>query len=100
MSRYIPYLGKADKVVKELFKLKVNEVSKPLEVKKGVVLFKVVKKKEFDEEDFKKKYDILKFSVLYRKRNDILEEWLKNKRRSSEIKLATRFQKYATDILG
>lgn len=70
-------IGDAARVVEAGTNLKDSEVSKPLEVKNGYIIFEIIGRQGIDEEKFKKDKEEYAKKVHEMKSNIIMEEWLR-----------------------
>ncbi len=70
-------VGDAPVIVEASYGLKDLELSKPLEIGKGYIIFEVVDKKAADEETFAKEKEEYSKKLLEAKSNLIMEKWLK-----------------------
>jgi parvulin-like peptidyl-prolyl isomerase len=70
-------IGDTPLIVETSYGLKDLELSKPLEIGKGYIIFEVVDKKAADEEAFAKEKEEYSKKVLEARLNPIMEKWLK-----------------------
>jgi len=91
---YLEGLGEAMPVVEEASRLDKDEVSSPVEIRRGVIIFRVSDTQKFEEERFKKEKDEFAKKVLEAKKNKFLEAWLANaEKETSHIDLKD-YEKY------
>ena len=76
-SDYVEGMGEADKIIETAASLKDNQVSAPIETKKGAMIIKLVEIQKIDEEKFKKERPEHSKVALDRKKTKVLEEWLR-----------------------
>ena len=70
-------IGNIPIVIESASGLKDMELSKPVEIDKGLIIFEVVQRKNADEEAFKKDKEEYAKKVRERNINIIMEDWLK-----------------------
>ena len=73
----IEAVGDAPVIVEASYGLKDLELSKPLEIGKGYIIFEVVDKKAADEEAFAKEKEEYSKKLLEARSNLMMEKWLK-----------------------
>ena len=84
---YIKTVGESYKTIDEAFKLKVGEVSPPIEVRKGFALIEPVEFRFIKEEVFEKEKASYRNKVLVFKKVRAFEEWFSNADAELEINL-------------
>lgn len=78
---YIDGVGESYELVEMAFKLAINEVSSPVEIRKGFALIEPVEFQPIDEEEFQKEKENHKARALSVKKTEALREWF-NKAKS------------------
>ena len=73
---YLEGLGEAKPVVEEAVIVGKGNISIPVEVRRGAIIFTVLDTQKFDEERFKKEKDDFTKIILENKKNKFLEKWL------------------------
>lgn len=86
-SDYLEGIGEADTVADKAFSMKQNEVSEPIETRKGVLIFRVTDVQLPDKEKFAKDKENYSKKVLVEKKNIYTEEWLKNLEKTATINI-------------
>lgn len=74
---YVEGLGEADRIIDEAVKLNGDEISAPIETRKGAIIFRVVERQKSSEEAFKKEKDEFSKKILESKKAIFLESWLR-----------------------
>ena len=80
-------IGEAEQIAGTAVKLKKDEVSVPLDVRKGSIIFKVTGTQTFDEERFKKEKEEYSKKLGEKKQGLVLEEWLKKEEANTKINI-------------
>lgn len=94
-SDYIDGVGEADVINEEASRLGKGEVSKPVEVRKGVVIFRVSDIEPVDQEKFKKVKDEYAKKALAEKKTAYTEKWLKDLEKKADLKIDLKdYDKY------
>ena len=70
-------IGDTPVIVETSYGLKDFELSKPLEIGKGYIIFEIVDKKAADEEAFAKEKEEYSKKVLEARSNLVMEKWLR-----------------------
>ncbi|MFA6320904.1 MAG: peptidylprolyl isomerase [Candidatus Omnitrophota bacterium] len=92
---YIENVGDGDVVASAAAEMKKDEISKPLETKRGVLIFRVVSTEPFNEELFKKEKDDFTKNTLLIKKNSYVEEWLREQEKNAHLNIdLTDYDKY------
>lgn len=86
-SDYIEEIGDGDVVVNTASDMKKDEISKPLETKKGILIFRVISTEPSDQEFFKKEKDDFAKRALMIKKNNYTEEWLREQEKNSHLNI-------------
>ncbi|MGB2706354.1 MAG: SurA N-terminal domain-containing protein, partial [Candidatus Omnitrophota bacterium] len=82
---YIEGIGESYAIVDDAFKLKKDEISKPIEVRKGYALIEPVGFHSIDEEKFEKEKDTYRNKVLAAKKMKALQDWFLKQRANSTL---------------
>ena len=94
-SDYLEDIGEADPVAALATKMKPGEISKPLEMKKGDLIFKLIEIQPFNEETFKKEKADYAKKALTDKKNTYTDEWLKEVEKSAKLNIDLKdYDKY------
>ncbi|MCB1196055.1 peptidylprolyl isomerase [bacterium] len=80
-----PNLGYAEKLTQELFSLKVNEMSRPLETSSGIMIATPLSFELPDEQTYETKYPELKQQLAYQKKFMIFQEWFEIVKRNAQL---------------
>jgi len=92
---YLDGLGEASLVINEAARLKEGEVSLPVEVRSGVIIFRVSGVEEFDPEKFATDKEAFARAVLEMKKNKFLGEWLTALETQCELNIdLAEYEKY------
>lgn len=92
---YLDGLGEAALVMGEAARLKDRELSGPVEVRSGAVVFRVSGAEDFDQERFEKEKAEFSKIALDMKRNRSLEPWLINLEKQSTLNIDLKeYDKY------
>ena len=76
-------------------KLKTGDLSEPVHVKDGIIIFKLLETQNPDEEKFKKEKDEYAKKVVADKKNKFLENWLRNLESKSVLNIDLKdYEKY------
>ena len=86
-SEYLEGVGDADWIAAAASKMKKDEISKPAEIRKGVLMFKVAEIQPFNQETFKKEKEDFTKKALGDKKNAYMEDWLKEREKSASLKI-------------
>ncbi len=86
-SDYLDGIGEAEMVNEEAAKLKTGEVSKPVAVRKGVIIFKVSEIEPIDQEKFEKVKEEYAKKTLADKKTTYTENWLRDLEKKSDLKI-------------
>ncbi len=84
---YLEGIGEADGVAAMAVKMKKDEISKPAEVRKGALIFKVAETQPFSQEMFKKEKEDYAKQALTNKKNSYMEDWLRDHEKSANLKI-------------
>lgn len=76
-SDYLEGIGEAEKLVDTAVALKPEEASKPIDTRRGILIVKLVDQQAVDEEKFKTQKEEYAKIALERKKNKVLEDWLR-----------------------
>ncbi|MFH1593472.1 MAG: SurA N-terminal domain-containing protein [Candidatus Omnitrophota bacterium] len=82
---YIEGIGEAYGVIDSAVKLKINEISNPIEVRKGYALIELLEIQLIDEKKFEEEKEEYRNKLLSIKKMRALEEWLKKMRENSTL---------------
>lgn len=94
-SDYLEGIGEADNIVLAAVKLKKDEISRPIEVRKGSIIFKLAGMPSFDEENFKKEKEAYSKKALERKKDEALETWLRGLEKVNTLNIdLDNYEKY------
>ena len=92
---YLDGLGEASLVINEVARLKEGEVSLPVEVRSGVIVFRVSGVEEFDPEKFAAEKEAFAGAVVEMKKNKFLGEWLTDLETRCELNIdLAEYEKY------
>jgi peptidyl-prolyl cis-trans isomerase D len=86
----IEAIGDIPVIVEASYSLKEFELSKPLEITKGYIIFEVVAKKDADNEEFEKNKEEYSKKVRAFRSNMVMEQWLR--RLEDKSKLAIKLE--------
>jgi len=86
-SDYLEGIGEALPIATVVAKLKKEEISAPIETRKGALVFKVLEIQNYDEEKFKKEKDKYSKDILAAKKSKIIGEWLKKAKQSANLNI-------------
>ena len=86
-SEYIEGVGEAGGVLEIAVKMKKEDISKPMETRKGSLIFKVAEIQPFNQETFKKEKEEYAKKALAEKKNAYMEDWLTDHEKSAELKI-------------
>lgn len=78
-------IGETPIIVEASYGLKDSELSKPVETSKGYIIFKVIEKKDADEEAFAEEKEEYSKKVLASRSNLMMEKWLKELEDNAEL---------------
>jgi len=88
-------IGGADQLTDAVAKLKVNDISAPIQIEKGILVFKLLEIQHFDEAKFQKEKDESAKRALEAKKNKFLEDWLRDLESKSVLKIDLKdYEKY------
>ena len=94
-SDYLEGIGEAVEVIGTAVKLKVGDVSAPVETRKGFLVFRVVDVQGYDEENFKKEKEEYSKRILEFKSNKFLENWLRDLESKNTLNIDLKdYEKY------
>jgi len=80
-------VGEANLIAMTAAGMKKGEISKPIDTRKGIMIFKLTEIQPFDQEAFKKDKDSYSKKVLAEKKNVYMEDWLRQLEKSAELKI-------------
>ena len=86
-SEYLENIGPADWIAAAAIKMKKDEISKPVEIRKGVLIFRVAEIQPFNQETFKKEKEDFTKKALGDKKNSYMEDWLRDREKSANLKI-------------
>jgi len=86
-SDYLEGVGEAEMINEEASRLKKDEVSKPIEVRKGVIVFRVSEVEPIDQEKFKKAKEDYAKKALAEKKTAYIENWLRDLEKKADLKI-------------
>lgn len=72
---YITDLGTAAEIGDKVFTMNAGDIGQPVKTDRGVVVFKVVERKEFSQADFDKEKDTLRNTLLNEKQSAFLQSF-------------------------
>lgn len=94
-SDYLEGIGEASNIADEIVKLQPQEISAPIDTRKGVLICKVIDIQGFDEERFKAEKEVYAKKALEDKKNKFLEARLKKLESASALKIDLKeYDKY------
>ncbi|MDD5135759.1 MAG: SurA N-terminal domain-containing protein [Candidatus Omnitrophica bacterium] len=94
-SDYLEGVGEAAWIAAEAIKMKKDEISKPANIKKGVLIFRVAEVLPFDQETFKKEKEDFTKKSLSEKKNVYLEGWLAEREKGAKLNIDLNdYEKY------
>jgi hypothetical protein len=94
-SEYLDGIGDAAAIIDVAVKLKPDEMSGPVEARKGAVLFRLVETQKYNEEQFKKDKDQYAAKALDSKKMSSLEEWLRGLEKINTVNIDFKdYEKY------
>jgi len=92
---YLEGIGEADWVAAMAARMKKDEVSKPVDIQKGVLIFKVAEVQPFSRETFDKDKEDYTKKALVDKKSSSMEDWLKGQEKSASLKIDLNdYEKY------
>lgn len=93
---YIEGIGEAEKLADAASKLQTGQISSPVETRRGFLIFKVAEVQAYSDENFAKEKDEIAKTVLVRKKNKALEEWLRGLESQTRLNINfTDFDKFS-----
>ncbi|MDD3906292.1 MAG: SurA N-terminal domain-containing protein [Candidatus Omnitrophica bacterium] len=88
-------IGEMAPIIPVATALKKDEISKPVGVKKGFLVFTVSQTQAFDPEKFKKEKDDYSRIALAVKKNAYMEDWLREREKGAKLNIDLRdYEKY------
>ena len=94
-SDYVEGIGEGENLAAMAVKMKKDEISKPVDTRKGALIFTVAEIAPFDQEKFKKEKDDFTKRALGDKKNAFMEDWLRENEKSAELKIDLKdYDKY------
>ncbi|MFA5143362.1 MAG: SurA N-terminal domain-containing protein [Candidatus Omnitrophota bacterium] len=94
-SDYLEGIGEAGWITAEAVKMKKGEISKPANVRKGILIFRVAETLPFDQETFKKEKEDFTKKVLAEKKNAYIEDWLREQEKGAKLNIDLNdYEKY------
>lgn len=85
MNVFVPKIGKAPQVVAAAFSLPIGEISDLLEADRGFYYIRVLKRTEFDEEQYAQKRKEIRTRLLQQKQRNAFSEWYNRLKEKSNI---------------
>ena len=86
LTQYIPAVGRDAKYNGTAFRLKINEISEPLDCNRGYYILQVTDKTTIDEESFVEEKENLREELLKQKRQNALNAWSDELMKKADIK--------------
>jgi len=94
-SDFIEGIGRMRRVAELAETMKKDELSKPVEIQKGILIFKVSSIQPFDQEKFKKDKDDYIKKILINKKNAYMENWLREREKEAALQIDLgNYEKY------
>ena len=94
-SDYVEDVGEGELITAAAAQMKRDEISKPMEIRKGFLIFRVSEIQPFDQEKFKKEKEDFTKKALSDKKNVYTENWLKDIEKNAELKIDLKdYDKY------
>ena len=94
-SDYVEGLGEGEGITAMAAQMKKDEISKPMEIRKGILIFRVSEIQPFDQEKFKKEKEDFTKKALNDKKNVFTENWLRELEKNAELKIDLKdYDKY------
>ena len=94
-SDYLEGIGEADWITTAAIKMKKDEISKPADVRKGMLIFKVAEAQPFDQEKFKKEREDYTKQELGNKKNSFVEDWINEREKGAKLNIDLKdYDKY------
>ena len=94
-SEYLEGIGAADWITAAAIKMKKDEISKPADVRKGMLIFKVAEAQPFDQEKFKKEREDYTKQELGNKKNSFVEDWINEREKGAKLNIDLKdYDKY------
>ncbi|MDD5428432.1 MAG: peptidylprolyl isomerase [Candidatus Omnitrophica bacterium] len=84
---YIEGVGEADLVAAVAADLKKDEISKPVETRRGILIFRVVSKEPFDQGIFQKQKADFTKQALANKKTAYTENWLREQEKKTRLNI-------------
>jgi len=72
-------------LMKEAFRIEPHEISEVISTKKGCYIAYMISKSEFDEEDYKIRHGLIYQSLIGKKRDAVLRNWVRELRIAGDI---------------
>lgn len=72
---YITDLGTAAEIGDKVFTMNAGDIGQPVKTDRGVIVFKVIERKEFSQADFEKEKDTLRNTLLNEKQSAFLQSF-------------------------
>ncbi|MCX5678789.1 MAG: peptidylprolyl isomerase [Candidatus Omnitrophica bacterium] len=80
-------IGEVGPLIETASTLKPDEVSTPIEMEKGAIIFRVSGREKFDEEKFKKEKDGYSKKLIELKKTRYIENWLRGLEKASTVNI-------------
>lgn len=86
-SEPVPNIGENEKISSLIFNMKVGDISEPLEYENGYVIVKLTDKHDFDEKELEKERSNLRRELLFAKKQQFFDEFIKKAKEKYQIKI-------------
>ncbi len=86
-SEPVPNIGENEKISSLIFNMKVGDISEPLEYENGYVIVKLTDKHDFDEKELEKERSNLRKELLFAKKQQFFDEFIKKAKEKYQIKI-------------
>ena len=94
-TEYLEGIGEAGRIVETAVKLNKDAVSSPVEIAKGVMIFRLIDTQKIDDEKFKKEKNDYANKALEVKKTIYLENWLRGIERNNTVNIDFKdYEKY------
>ncbi|MDD5496088.1 MAG: SurA N-terminal domain-containing protein [Candidatus Omnitrophica bacterium] len=87
-SDYLEGVGEASRITEAAVMLKPGQVSAPIEVRKGSIIFELLEAQGIDEEKFEKEKKLYAAKAIAYQKNAFLEKWLRNLELQAKVNIA------------
>ena len=94
-SDYLDGLGEGERIAAEAAKLKNGDISSPVEMRKGTVIFKLIDTQPYDVVRFEKEKEGFTGKALEEKKTKFIEDWLRGLESQTTLNInLEEYQKY------